>query len=160
MKNNISKFMMIAVAALALFATDSAHAQKSGGSTGPTPVEEQNIPARTAVDVGYLCGQNTSTCNTTFAVPAGMRLVLESVDGGLGAASATPLRLFFFTSLDGVQAPGTLISPTTHTPYYAAYMSDFGRLIKIYTDSVTSISVLGTSTTTSWLHFHGYLVKK
>ena len=112
------------------------------------------------MDVAYYCGQNTSACNTSFAVPAGMRLVLESVDGGLGAATAIPLRLFFYTSLDGVQGSSTLISPTTHTPYYAAYMSDFGKLIKIYTDSVTSISILGTSTTTSWLHFHGYLVKK
>ena len=96
MKSTIGKFMMIAAAAVALFAAVQVKAAPAGA---PTPVEEQNLPAKTAVDVGYLCSQNTTQCTTSFAVPAGMRLVIESYVGGIATASTTPLRLFFSTSL-------------------------------------------------------------
>jgi hypothetical protein len=163
MKNNMSKFMVIAAAAMALMTATQANAGPGGGgsgSTSPTPVEEQAVPARTAVDVPYFCGQNTSTCSTTFAVPTGMRLVIESFSGGLGTASAYPLRVFFMTTLDGVQYT-EILSPNAHTAYSGVYyMSDFSRNMKIYTDSVTTMPVLGTLSTTNFFHFHGYLVKK
>jgi hypothetical protein len=161
MKNSISKYMMIAAAAVALFAAmESKAAPGGGGTTAPTPVEEQNVPARTAVDVVYFCVANQNSCKTNFVIPTGMRLVIENINGFVYNASVVPLYFFLYSQLDGVNLAGEFFSATAYRPWGPEYITEFTRNVKIYTDALFNISFGVASTGSSSIHLHGYLVKK
>lgn len=157
MTNTIRKYLMIAAAALALFAGTLSQAAPAGS---PTPVEEQAVPARSAVDVVYFCSTNQNICKTNFVIPSGTRLVIENINGFVYNTSVTPLYFFLYSQLDGVALAGEFFSATAHYPWGAGYMTEFTRNVKIYTDALFNIAFAAASSGSSSFHLHGYLVKK
>ena len=160
MKNNISKFMMIAAAAVALFAAVQSKAAPGGGTTttGPTPVEEQAAPAKTAVAAAYNC--SNGSCTTTFAVPIGMRLVVENITGLLAVSTPTTTAPMLYYTLDGTTKIHFLIaSAVVFDSATSRYLQYFHMPTKFYADGIGAI-MTGPLPIGSPMTVIGYLVKK
>lgn len=160
MKNSISKFMMIAAAAVALFATAQVKAAAAGGGTSsPTPVEEQAVPAKQAISVMYSCYSGLhSSCTTAAAVPAGMRMVVESINGVVSKSAAAPVYISFTTNLSGVNST-QLFFPTATVSNGSGIDSRFNITTKLYTDVIYPLSISPVADQT-FIMMNGYLVKK
>jgi hypothetical protein len=161
MKNSISKCMMIAAAAVALSTAVQIKAAPAGSSSGPTPVVEQEVPAKRAMSVVYACSSGTvGTCTTAASVPAGMRLVIESINASVTKINnPAPVTLSINTFLDGVWSGTQYFFPTSTIPNGTGLESRFNINTKFYTDSIPALG-LTPSSDYIYVVMNGYLVKK
>jgi hypothetical protein len=153
MNRSLRRSALVAFAAV-LFAAP-AFAQK----TGATSVIEVEKPAKTAVQIHYDCA--AQQCTTAYQVPAGMRLVVESLLGKLSSASSTPLGITVDTTLNGIFEGETWMFSrgSLQMPQYFVY--PFAESVRMYSDTTPGIvptNWLYSSTDT--LSLFGYLVKK
>jgi len=145
---------LLAAAAVALFAAP-AFAQK----TGATSVVEVEKPARTAVQIYYDC--MLDTCSSTYIVPAGMRLVVESVLGKLTGSANAPINLLIGTQLNGAFAGEIWLSPSGWFPQNNFFVSPYKENVRMYSDTTPSIEpITSVSSSTDSISLIGYLVKK
>lgn len=165
MKNSISKFMMIAAVAATLFtvpAVQAAPAPGGGsGTTTPTPVEEQAVPAKSAVAVPFHCNTG-NLCSTSYVVPVGMRLVVQNVSGLLGTPSTntTDKSIIISYTLDGASRGHVTVGDSiVYTPSISRSTIYIEKLTNFYVDSFIQISV-PTLQNGGWINLEGYLVKK
>lgn len=161
MKNNISKYMMIAAAAVALLAAAPAQAQKGGGgTTGPTPVVEQNAPAKSAMMISFQCSTNTPNCTTSAAIPLGMRFVVESINGYMISTLDVPHYFAFTPVLDGVSQSFQSFYPTSTMASNGAFLTAFNITTLMYLDSISNFTRMGPISFPATINLNGYLVKK
>jgi hypothetical protein len=146
----------LTAAAAALIATP-AFAQKASG--GATQVIEVEKPARTAVHVWYQCA--ATQCNTPYQVPAGWRLVVESVVGRFSSASSLEPTMYIQTELDGVLNNAMELENTSRVVNGVWLYDRFAHSIRFYSDSAPDITTnVQLAGSTSNVHLVGYLVKK
>lgn len=164
MKNSISKFVMIAAIAAALWGAAPAQAGPGGGgsdTTTPTPVVEQAVPAKSAIIAAYTCNAGSQTCTTSSAIPAGMRLVVQSVNAYLSTSSWIAIAFSIQPTLNGASLPSQVFFPSWRQMIAGGdVINGVNSLARVYTDSLPPISLTAPAGYEGRIFLNGYLVQK